>query len=100
MVLHLYSRFCFLKVFIRNNSHLGPTCPDTLACYPYYGNDPFILNQLPHVYFCGNQDKFEHAVYTDLDGNKVQLLSIPRFRETGSCVFFNLRTMESEEIFF
>ncbi len=79
---------------------VGPTCPDTLASYPYYGNDPFILKQLPQVYFCGNQDKFQHDVYKDLSGNKVHLLSLPRFSETGSCVFFNLKTFESEEISF
>jgi len=82
------------------SGHLGPTCPDTLACYPYYGNDPFILKELPHVYFCGNQDKFQQDVYRDLHGNEVHLLSLPRFSSTASCVFFNLRTSECEEIFF
>lgn len=80
--------------------HIAPTCPDTLACYPYYGKDPFILKSLPHVYFCGNQDSFQHEVFTNENGNRIQLLSLPRFSTTGSCVFFNLRTFESEEISF
>lgn len=33
-------------------SHLAPTCPDTLPCYPYYDKDPFVISECPHVYFC------------------------------------------------
>lgn len=32
-------------------SHLAPTCPDTLPCYPYYDQDPFVISECPHVYF-------------------------------------------------
>lgn len=80
--------------------HIAPTCPDTLACYPYYGKDPFILKSLPHVYFCGNQDKFQQGIFNDTNGNKVHLISLPRFSVTGTCVFLNLRTFECEEIAF
>lgn len=83
-----------------SSGHIAPTCPDTLACYPYYGKDPFILKNLPHVYFCGNQDTFQQDTFTDDKGNKVHLLSLPRFSSTGSCVFFNLKTLEAEEIIF
>jgi len=41
--------------------HLAPTCPDTLACFPYREEDPFILDKLPHVLFAANQDKFEQG---------------------------------------
>jgi DNA polymerase delta subunit 2 len=84
------------------SGHLGPTCPDTLACYPYYGKDPFILKQLPHVYFNGNQESFKHDFFhVDNDQSKrVHLLSLPKFSITNSCVFLNINTFESEEIFF
>jgi len=39
-------------------SHLAPTCPDTLGCFPFEGKDPFVLETLPHVLFVGNQAKF------------------------------------------
>ncbi|XP_013408410.1 DNA polymerase delta subunit 2-like [Lingula anatina] len=42
--------------------HLAPTAPDTLGCYPYYSNDPFIITQSPHVYFTGNMPKFDTKV--------------------------------------
>ncbi|KAF7285933.1 hypothetical protein GWI33_008906 [Rhynchophorus ferrugineus] len=39
-------------------NHLAPTAPDTLGCYPYYDKDPFIIEECPHVFFAGNQEKF------------------------------------------
>lgn len=39
-------------------NHLAPTAPDTLGCFPYYDKDPFILEECPHVFFAGNQEKF------------------------------------------
>jgi DNA polymerase delta subunit 2 len=86
-----------------NSGHIGPTCPDTLACYPYYGKDPFILDSLPHVFFAGNQKKFQHEIYIQKHlsaNNKIHLISLPIFCSTFSCVIFNLNTFECEEIFF
>lgn len=80
--------------------HIAPTCPDTLACYPFYGNDPFILNELPHVYFAGNQEVFKHEKFFDRNRNCVHLISLPKFSSTFSCVLFNIRTFESEIINF
>lgn len=39
--------------------HLAPTAPDTLTCYPFADDDPFVLQQCPHVLFAGNQPAFE-----------------------------------------
>ena len=36
-------------------SHIAPTCPDTLGCFPYTDSDPFIIKSRPHVNFVGNQ---------------------------------------------
>jgi DNA polymerase delta subunit 2 len=82
--------------------HICPTCPDTLACYPFYGEDPFILDQLPNVYFAGNQDVFKQDVYIHKDNSdiKVNLLSLPKFSDRQSLVLFNLNTSKAEEILF
>lgn len=44
-------------------SHLAPTAPDTLPCYPYYDGDPFIVTQCPHVLFAGNTSKFQTTIF-------------------------------------
>lgn len=91
---------------LMSGGHLAPTCPDTLACYPYYGKDPFILNTLPNVFFTGNQPAFKHTVYDmeeDVDTKSkrvIHLLSIPSFKQTNSCVLLNINTFDCEEIFF
>ena len=53
---------------ILNWSHLAPTCPDTLGCFPFQDKDPFILTQRPHVFFTANQDKFAHRYYKARSG--------------------------------
>lgn len=44
--------------------HVAPTAPDTLGCYPFYENDPFVIENCPHVMFAGNQTKFETKLAT------------------------------------
>lgn len=38
--------------------HLAPTAPDTLSCYPFASDDPFVLQECPHAYVVGNQPEF------------------------------------------
>ncbi|KAI0220272.1 DNA polymerase delta subunit 2 [Lamellibrachia satsuma] len=53
--------------------HLAPTAPDTLGCYPYTDNDPFIVGQCPHVYFAANMPEFQHRLYEGLfDASSMQ----------------------------
>lgn len=33
-----------------------------VGCYPYYDDDPFILDSQPDIYFAGNQPKFETKI--------------------------------------
>jgi DNA polymerase delta subunit 2 len=44
--------------------HLAPTAPDTLTCYPFADDDPFVLEACPHVYVAGNQPEFATRVAT------------------------------------
>ncbi|XP_070581027.1 DNA polymerase delta subunit 2-like isoform X2 [Ptychodera flava] len=80
--------------------HMAPTAPDTLACYPFYSEDPFILNECPHIYFAGNQQKFQTKVVDNIMGQKVVLVCVPKFCLTNTCVLLNLRTMECEAMTF
>ncbi|XP_046852136.1 DNA polymerase delta subunit 2-like isoform X2 [Xenia sp. Carnegie-2017] len=47
-----------------DGAHIAPSAPDTLGCYPYYDEDPFIIKECPHVYVIGNQPEYQHGVVT------------------------------------
>jgi DNA polymerase delta subunit 2 len=76
--------------------HMLPTSPDTLNCYPYQDQDPFIMNTCPHVYFCANQPSFQSGRITGCDGQSVLTICVPSFDLTHSAVLVRLRGGESE----
>jgi DNA polymerase delta subunit 2 len=70
-----------------------------------------VLEETPHIFFAGNQPEYSsklvhgsHFYDTDLtlgdDGQKVRIISIPKFSETGEIVLVNTSTLESEVIKF
>lgn len=97
--------------------HLAPTCPDTLASYPFSMEDPFIIEKSPHIFFAGNQHVFSTRMYSKStvqngsvktenkseavkiedanESNEIQcrLLGLPRFCDTGRIVLVNLRSL-------
>lgn len=96
--------------------HIAPTCPDTLASYPFSMEDPFILDECPHILFAGNQANFSTRLFKSAKVNSVKkvkmetgngklehdvdavdvecrLLGLPRFYDTGRIVLVNLRTL-------
>ncbi|GAA5972676.1 hypothetical protein JCM11641_002969 [Rhodosporidiobolus odoratus] len=87
-------------------SHIAPTCPDTLWCYPFVDRDPFILKQAPHVYFIGNQPSFATRIVSstvlDEEGEeqvrKVRVVLLPKFCETGEVVLVNTKTLETKVV--
>lgn len=44
-------------------SHIAPTSPDTLACFPYSNEDPFVIKNCPHILFAGNTSEFSTELY-------------------------------------
>lgn len=81
-------------------SHLAPTAPDTLACYPYLDSDPFIIKDCPHVYFAGNCDAFSTQLYEGSRGQKTRLVCVPNFGKTQSIAVVNLKNLDCYEISF
>ncbi|CAJ1908814.1 unnamed protein product [Sphenostylis stenocarpa] len=80
--------------------HLAPTAPNTLGCFPYTKRDPFFIESCPHVYFVGNQDKFETRVIKGSEGQLVRLVCVPKFSETGVAVMLNIRDLECHALSF
>lgn len=81
-------------------SHIAPTAPDTLGCYPYYEKDPFILDKCPHVCFVGNQPKYQSKTIQGENGQKILLITVPTFSNTKTCVLLNLRTLTCHPVSF
>ncbi|XP_037039978.1 DNA polymerase delta subunit 2 isoform X2 [Bradysia coprophila] len=81
-------------------SHLAPTSPDTLPCYPYYQKDPFIIDECPHVYFAGNMNEFKTDLYQGANGQRTRLVCIPAFSKTQAVAVVNLRTLACKSLSF
>ena len=82
------------KTFIAG--HLAPTAPDTLGCYPYAGEDPFIIDVCPHILFTGNAPSFGSRMFRGQDNQTVLLMAIPQFSETSTCILVSLKTLECQ----
>lgn len=85
--------------------HLAPTAPDTLAAYPYFDADPFILDTCPHVFFAGGQPSFATALVEGVEGEAgrsaaVRVVSVPNFCTTGCVVLVNLSTLDCHPLYF
>lgn len=81
-------------------SHVAPTCPDTLPCFPFYGRDPFVMDACPDVFFAGNAPKFASALQEGADGQRTRLVCVPSFAKSKSVAVVNLRTLECKELSF
>ena len=88
-------------------SHMAPTAPDTLFCYPFQDRDPFILTRTPEVYFVGNQPVYEsRVVESERDEGegaekvRCRVVLVPRFAQTGEVVLLNCRTLETKVVRF
>ncbi|SGY90026.1 BQ5605_C039g11785 [Microbotryum silenes-dioicae] len=81
-------------------SHIAPTCPDTLWCYPFSDRDPFILHSTPQVYFISNQSKFETQLLehpspqAGSEPLRTRVILVPKFSQTGQVVLVNSRSLE------
>lgn len=78
--------------------HLAPTAPDTLGCYPFGIEDPFIVTECPHVYIAANQPEFQTRIFKGSNGQEVRLITVPRFQTSTSFTLVNLKTLECEQM--
>lgn len=83
--------------------HLAPTAPDTLACHPFTDTDPFIIAQLPNLYFAGQQKGYGSRLVTDASGQtKVRVVCVPDFCHTHTAVLVDISSpnLDTEPICF
>ncbi|XP_055877930.1 DNA polymerase delta subunit 2-like [Biomphalaria glabrata] len=81
--------------------HMAPTAPDTLGCYPFVNDDPFMItDDCPHIYFTGNQESYSSKIYEGPAGQEVLLLTIPQFCKTGTAVLVNLSNLKTQPLGF
>jgi DNA polymerase delta subunit 2 len=73
--------------------HLAPTAPDVLGCFPIEKEDPFVMEECPHVFFAGNQDSFDTRTIKGAKGQQIQLISIPSFDKTSTIVLVDLKDL-------
>jgi len=76
--------------------HMAPTAPDTLAMPPLTdGEDPFIIQEVPHIFFSGGHDKAEHCWLPAPRGESptcgTQLICVPAWEAQPAAVLVNLR---------
>lgn len=73
--------------------HLSPTAPDTLACYPFQNQDPFILSNTPHIFASGGSPEFDTKLLQGEDGQTSRLIAVPSFSETRTVALLNLNDL-------
>ena len=78
----------------------APTAPDTLWCYPFQEKDQFVIEECPHVFFVGNQPRFDTTVIEGPAGQRVRLVALPRFHRSGELVLLDVDTLEVELVKF
>lgn len=74
--------------------------PVRTGSYPFQDRDPFVIEECPHVYFVGNQPRYETTVIEGPAGQTVRLICVPRFRDTGEVVLLDTDTLETEVVKF
>ena len=77
--------------------HLFPTSPDTLRSYPFVNEDPFVLTELPNIYFAGNQPEYSTKKVQLADDMVCRLICVPSFRRSKSIVLVDLQNLQSYE---
>lgn len=78
--------------------HMAPSAPDTLACYPFEGRDPFVIDESPHVMVAGSQAAFGTRLVEEGEGDerrRVRVVAVPAFAAAQS---FALVDIASENL--
>lgn len=76
----------------------APTAPDTLWCYPFQDDDPFVMKECPHVYFVGSQPDFGTRIISGPEGQTVRLISVPSFSVSKEIILIDSETLDVSRV--
>lgn len=66
--------------------------------YPFQDDDPFVMNECPHVYFVGCQPEFGTRIIHGPEGQVVRLIAVPSFSETKEIVLVDSETLDVSRV--
>lgn len=98
-----HSKIEYSTTILKNTlewGHIAPSAPDNLSCLPFKDRDPFIIDYVPDIYFAGNQHEYAVTTYSTETKPKIQLISVPSFVKSQSCVLVDLSNLECELVNF
>lgn len=76
----------------------APTAPDTLWCYPFQDDDPFVMKDCPHIYFVGCQPEFGTRVISGPEGQAVRLIAVPSFSVSKEIILIDSETLDISRV--
>jgi len=79
--------------------NIAPSCPDTLSTFPM-NEDPFLLEESPHIFFVGNEDKFATSIVKGQKNEMIRIVMIPRFSDSKTIILVDTDSLDIHPITF
>jgi len=85
--------------------NLCPTSPDSLPCYPFLQEDPFVMDALPDVVFAGTMGSYATSMVDSFAGaaaknHRTRCILVPSFKARGEVVLLDLTTLDTKVVTF
>ena len=72
---------------------LAPTAPDSLTCFPFTETDPFVIRDIPNVFFSGGCKSFGTRLIVNKDNTqRVRVICVPEFSATHTAVLVDVNS--------
>jgi hypothetical protein len=72
---------------------LAPTAPDSLTCFPFTETDPFVIRDIPSVFFSGGCKSFGTRLIVNKDNTqRVRVICVPEFSSTHTAVLVDVNS--------